>query len=204
MINKVKIYNRFNIEMFINSGGINFPYREYPWYLISIHTSDDDLLTPENKTILEEMGCKSAISLRFGDITDKQLAEMKPSHRDKLVNDKNITLFNTEQAKTVIGFLLYCSQDEQQGVLIAHCDAGVSRSGAIGTFAVDFFNLDYQEFTKENPHVRPNYYVLRLLRNAAGFKPLTLAELNERDAENKTIQDKETQQKIKEGGIFLP
>lgn len=49
--------------------------------------------------------------------------------------------------------------------LIIHCKAGVSRSGAIGLFANDFFRMDYHRFMERNPRVRPNQHVVRVLNN---------------------------------------
>lgn len=171
MIKEVKIYNRFNMDVFVHTGGLNFPYTDRPWYLISIHTDDDPLLTDVNQNVFKEMGCRSAISLKFWDITDTDAARISQQHGAQAEKfKKDMVLFSTEQAKTVIGFLSSCNQDdENDGILIVHCDAGVSRSGAVGTFAVDFFNLSYEDFIKANPYLRPNYYVLRILRKMAGM-----------------------------------
>lgn len=46
---------------------------------------------------------------------------------------------------------------------IVHCMAGISRSGAIGTFINDLTNGDYYKFKKLNPQIHPNQYVLGLL-----------------------------------------
>jgi len=205
MINEVKVYNRFNVENFIHTGGLHFPYMDRPWYLISIYSDDDILLTDKNKEIIKEMGCRLSISLSFWDITDKQalkISEGKDQHSKKL--QKGMTLFNTEQAKEVIGFLMLCDQDDDDGVLVVHCDAGISRSGAVGTFAVDFLHLDYQAFTKGNPFLRPNYYVLRVLRNVAGMTPATLADLKIRDEGTLESDEKGLEEKRKDGYIFLP
>lgn len=49
---------------------------------------------------------------------------------------------------------------------IVHCTAGISRSGAIGTFINDFYGGDTEEFKKQNPYVLPNGLVLMLLKRA--------------------------------------
>ena len=166
MINEVKIYNRFNIENSINTGGLNFLYMGRPWYLISIYTDGNILLTKKNKEIIKEMGCRSSVSLSFWDVTDKQASEISKStskHSKKLM--EKMTLFSIEQAETIIGFITLCDQDDEEDcVLVVHCDAGISRSGAVGSFICDYLGLNHKEFLKVNPQVLPNQYVLRLLK----------------------------------------
>ncbi len=48
--------------------------------------------------------------------------------------------------------------------MIVHCAAGVSRSGAVGLFVRDYFSLDYSEFKRQNPHIVPNLWVSKVLR----------------------------------------
>jgi len=185
MIKEVKIYNRFNMENFARFGGMHFPYVERPWYLVSIHTDEDDpFLTEKNTKLINDFGCLGSISLRFWDITDDQAISISEgtSERSKKLC-KEMKLFNKEQAKEVVGFLSAINQgDEEDGVLVAHCDAGISRSGAIGTFAVDFLRLDYQEFINSNPYIRPNYYVLRILRQLSDMTPKFTEECQRRDS----------------------
>ena len=127
MINEVKIYSRFNMENFARFDGMHFPYKERPWYLISIHTDEDVFLTNANKERLDKLGCRDAISLSFWDVTASQVEGfLSPDLKE------NAMLFNDAMAETVIGFIASCNQDdEQDGVLIVHCDAGISRSGAL-------------------------------------------------------------------------
>jgi predicted protein tyrosine phosphatase len=206
MINEVKIFNRFNMDMFAKTGGLNFPYHNRPWYLISIYSDDDLLLTDKNKEVFKEMGCRLALPLSFWDISDKQAVDISEGTDEQAKRlQKTMTLFSTEQAKLVIGFLTTCDQDDETDcVLVVHCDAGISRSGAVGTFAVDFLRLNYQEFTKGNPYLRPNYFVLRVLRNMAGMTPATVADLNVRDDKTLDADEEELKDKRKDGFIFLP
>ena len=46
-----------------------------------------------------------------------------------------------------------------------HCGAGISRSGAVGTFIQEISNTSYQEFFKMNQHITPNYHVLSTLHS---------------------------------------
>jgi predicted protein tyrosine phosphatase len=51
----------------------------------------------------------------------------------------------------------------ESGRLYINCHAGVSRSGALGTYAREYLDMDYQEFKNMNPHIVPNRHVLKVL-----------------------------------------
>lgn len=46
---------------------------------------------------------------------------------------------------------------------IVHCMAGISRSGAVGTFINDLVKGDFEKFSMNNPQIVPNVHVMRLL-----------------------------------------
>jgi predicted protein tyrosine phosphatase len=71
-----------------------------------------------------------------------------------------IKAFTIEQAKIVFNFI---KNNEDKTTFIIHCSAGISRSGAVGTFINDYFRQSYFEFLEKNPHILPNGHVLRLL-----------------------------------------
>jgi predicted protein tyrosine phosphatase len=48
-----------------------------------------------------------------------------------------------------------------------HCDAGVSRSGAVAKFMQEYLHLDYEEFRRENPQIVPNIAILKALTKLA-------------------------------------
>ena len=159
MIKKIKIYNRFCMDNFARTGGLNFPYTDKLWHLISIYgDGDGELLTDDTKEIFSDLGCKHFLSLNFWDITNQ-------------VDYPSGILFHKGQAKKVIAMIKTIQEEKEDSILVAHCQAGISRSGAIGTFACDYCGLDYGEFLKENPYIMSNPQVLRLLRNEAGMNP---------------------------------
>lgn len=202
MINEVKIYSRFEMENFARMGD-KFPYKERPWYLISIHSDpDDSFLTDFHKEAITELGCRDAVSLQFWDITDEQASKIMEAEDEQAKRlQEGLKLFGTEDAKTVMGFIMSSNQDDEaDGLLVVHCDAGISRSGAVGTFAVDFLRLDYQEFINKNTYIRPNYYVLRVLRRMSDMTPKFIEEAEHRDEE--TDKGKIYHGEI--GTIFLP
>lgn len=98
----------------------------------------------------------NVIKFVFDDATDEE---------NKLRVRKGLTelkLFNKEDAIRLIEFL---ETNKNITDLLVHCAAGQSRSGAIGTFANDYFGEEtYHEFMRNNPMVRPNYYILALIK----------------------------------------
>ena len=159
MIKEIKIYNRFNMEMFAR--GQRFPYSY--WYLISIH-SGDILVTPHVRKAFEEIGCQGIMSLEFWDITPTDRHTVLREHPDAI-------MFDESHAKKIIKFIKRVQEDKKDSTLVIHCHAGISRSGATGTFACDYCGLDYNAFLKINPDLNPNAYVLSMLKREAGMVP---------------------------------
>lgn len=75
-------------------------------------------------------------------------------------NKEMTKAFTTKQAEKLIEFL-----DNNQGAdtILIHCTAGISRSGAVGQFALDYLNGDKETFKINNSHICPNARVLRIL-----------------------------------------
>jgi len=198
MINEVKIYSRFEMGRFAQKTVLDFPYQNRPWYLISIHTDEEVFLTKQNQEIMAELGCRDSVSLSFWDVTEKQAKEF--------ISDDlrvNAMLFNDDLAETIIGFIASCNQDdEENGVLVVHCDAGISRSGACGVFAVDFLRLDYHKFILENNYIHPNPHVLNTLRRKAGLTPASIGDLKTRDDEAIAEYDAISRKMRDNGEIF--
>jgi len=161
MIKEIKIYPRYVMDQFAASGGMHFPYHDLPWHLISIYGDGEaDLLTNENKKVFQEMGCRHFLSLNFWDIVKQ--TDLPPGIG---------IVFHKGQAKQTVDMIKKIQEEKEDSVLVAHCSAGISRSGAIGVFACDYCRLDYGEFMKKNPSLMANPYVLRLLRREAGMIP---------------------------------
>ncbi len=74
--------------------------------------------------------------------------------------------FTSVQAKELLEFI---ESNKDKESCIVHCAAGISRSGAVGTFINDYFGENWFEFKKTNPHIHPNGLVLRLLKNELKF-----------------------------------
>jgi predicted protein tyrosine phosphatase len=80
---------------------------------------------------------------------------------------KTAKAFTPIQAKELLEFI---DNHKDKESCIVHCAAGISRSGAVGTFVNDYFSGDYFEFKRQNPYIHPNGLVLRLLKAAVAEK----------------------------------
>jgi hypothetical protein len=162
MITEVRVLCRMEMDD-IARNPYQFRFYGEDWGLISIHTSRE-YLTPETRKTLEMFNCLHMLSLDFWDVSDVDFPRVKAKHKDAI-------LFNESHANQVIETIKAMHEDERSMVLIVHCDAGVSRSGAVGEFAVDFCNLDYLAFKDKNPCVCPNSFIRRELRKLSGLCP---------------------------------
>ena len=86
-------------------------------------------------------------------------------NKEKDVHErKRFIYFNEEMARKVLDLLEHAREKNASSVLV-HCTAGVSRSGAVATFARDFFESpSIKEFTSENPWIVPNSTVMKKLK----------------------------------------
>lgn len=106
-----------------------------------------------------EKGKKNVLVIHFDDIEED-------------IDDAKwglIKAFTKEQAEEIISFL---EKQEDKISCILHCAAGISRSGAVGTFVNDYYRGDNSEFKRNNPHIHPNGLVLRLLNQVMREKSI--------------------------------
>ena len=101
------------------------------------------------------------LSMFFEDIRPEHLP-LLPILEDQF--GRNLVKFNETHADAIVNFLDQCHSRPEPETLYTNCVAGISRSGAIASFAVEVFNLDRHAFHKENPQILPNNLVLYLLR----------------------------------------
>lgn len=71
-----------------------------------------------------------------------------------------IEAFSYGHAKQILHFV---QANAHRKKCLVHCAAGISRSGAVGTFINDYFRADYADFKKRNPHIHPNGHILAML-----------------------------------------
>lgn len=71
-------------------------------------------------------------------------------------------LFTEEMAKSIKRFVQN-NKDKKQWVI--HCTMGQCRSGAVGECISDYLGNEYFKFKRDNPQIKPNVHVKKLLNN---------------------------------------
>lgn len=100
------------------------------------------------------------LNLTFCDIAPEDVPEDQRQRYPSMLPD---------DAVAVVDALKRWHKLDMRGNLIVHCHAGISRSGAVGTFATELLGLNIQQFQKAHPWIDPQPHVLNLLRVAAGL-----------------------------------
>lgn len=111
-----------------------------------------------------------AITLRFDDVSpDMFESEERFEQICKLMEGygRPYQLFNDAQALQVVSYVRELHEAQTKVNLHVHCTLGVSRSGAIATYAAQACNLDLGMFAVLNPQIQPNKLVLEKLCNTA-------------------------------------
>jgi predicted protein tyrosine phosphatase len=73
-------------------------------------------------------------------------------------------------AADIIKFIDIIQASPKKMVLLIHCTAGISRSGAIGEVISDYLGKNYKEFKQINPQILPNSYVKKIMKNVIDEK----------------------------------
>lgn len=77
-----------------------------------------------------------------------------------LLNGEPCVLFNDEHAQIIKEFV---EQNLNKKYWFIHCTMGQCRSGAIGDVLSEYFGINYSDFKKDNPQVKPNVLVKKIL-----------------------------------------
>lgn len=127
--------------------------------VISICSKKEDIIFTEE--IKKKLKCDDIITLVFADITETDL---------KIVPElsKRYPIFTADKAQEILNFLNHLQKKDIK-LLLVHCDAGISRSGAIGIFAVRYLGLDESEFRKKHKYIGPNSMVYDILMEVSGL-----------------------------------
>jgi predicted protein tyrosine phosphatase len=146
----VRVLNQTNFDLLLPKMGI---------LESSINTHKDkafiSITNPIGKHFFKN-NYSNVLNLEFDDATDEENLRRVREGLEEL------TLFDEEQAIEIINFI---EQNKHVETFYVHCLAGSSRSGAVGVFINDLYGDEsYFEFLNSNPIVRPNYYILALLK----------------------------------------
>jgi len=167
VINNIRVFSRYSTEKLISTEatwGL-----KSPWILISIYSgSKGPVIKAElDFDTLNAKGCIDYKAFEFHDITMKDFVRLKKEYHTK--NDK-LKVFTKSQAKKILSFLKQYHKYGMDMTLVVHCEAGVSRSGAVGLFACRLFGLDECRFRAMHPVINPNPHVFDTLCSVARVK----------------------------------
>ncbi len=127
--------------------------------IIAIASEEDKHVT---MTPAQAMKTAGLIKLTFADIT------MDPG------DDAAGVIFDDVMVSKIIEFVKE-AKDKAKNWIVS-CDAGISRSGAVGLWLARYLEQDEKAFYKKNPQVKPNPHVLRKLTRATMTVPLANPE----------------------------
>ncbi len=149
---KIFILNKKSFDdLMIRKGITNDNVEEYKnTFFISIN----DTCGTDEKPYFEN---KENVKTLFFDDVEKDLEVPVIGSNEKYVIVKT---FTEEQAKDLLKFI---DKHKNKKNCFIHCTAGISRSGAVGTFINEYIKGDKDEFKRTNPYIYPNEHVLRLL-----------------------------------------
>lgn len=93
--------------------------------------------------------------MHFGDFSEEFVA--------RVAHEGPTGIFTPYKAKKLYNFI---KRNKDKSIAICHCGAGISRSGAVGTFIHDLYGtVSYEEFKRKNPRILPNSHILKLLND---------------------------------------
>jgi len=151
---KINVVNKKLFDNLMKSNNITDLNVEQLKDSFFISITDTDKFSTSREPYFKE-NHENVINLSFDDCTeDGQPSPTQP---------EGTKAFNKDQALVLYKFIKKHLEKEQ---CIVHCMAGISRSGAVGTFINDITRGDYREFKRMNPQIVPNQHVKSLLNRA--------------------------------------
>ena len=92
--------------------------------------------------------------MHFGDYSEEYVY--------RTIHEGPTGLFNEYKAKKLYQFI---KKNKDKSMVVIHCGAGISRSGAVGTFIQDTYGtVSYEDFKRKNARIQPNNHILKLLQ----------------------------------------
>jgi predicted protein tyrosine phosphatase len=118
--------------------------------IISIYSLPDDELITMNRRVdlhVKNNHYKGVLSLMFWDADPETENNVKHP-------------FKQSHALEIKNWLDKFTEKDEEIKLLVHCDAGISRSGAVATFAANYLDIPFHD-----EYIKPNSYILRTLNN---------------------------------------
>lgn len=120
------------------------------------------IISITNPTSNNESDVDPLVTQEYSDRIAFQFHDVEGSPEDF---DPSTVFFNRTMAARIAEFLKTANENNpySEDLLVVNCHMGISRSGAVASFARSVFNLDYSTWKRQNPQVIPNLLVLNLL-----------------------------------------
>jgi predicted protein tyrosine phosphatase len=141
--------------------------------LISISTTHaQKIITSDNhRETLRSYGVHDWLELSFADVYPHEF----PVYLAQLSDPSGHALFSHEHARAIVSFVDRW-KDREVDRLLAHCDMGKSRSGAVIAWAYHYLSKNglaewtQEQFWGKNPRISPNRHVARVLCEVSGLE----------------------------------
>lgn len=172
LISKVIVASRFDVVRYMHDiKGGSLDKLSGPFVLISCygnthnHISDNPKLelipqvlikNEHNEKLLRDRGMVDYLNVFCDDITKEEFDSVHETEPGEYI----LKLFDEQNAQDVVEFVLKYARIDLS--LVVHCTAGVSRSGAIGTWACHILGIDIATLPN---YIDPNPYMLNMLMN---------------------------------------
>ena len=114
------------------------------------------IVDPEEEPIFEQ-DTDRIITLRFHDLDPQWPVDPERDPRPSYV------FMSADQARQIVDYVLRFHAHPAPWEFLVNCMAGISRSGAVGTFVQRVVGIPAEQFLTQNTGLRPNPYVLKLL-----------------------------------------
>jgi len=157
---RVHILNKNGFDHIMKQNGIDDSNVEQFNSILFISITDTDNFIDRKEPYFKE-NHDNVINLSFDDVEHD--GEPSPTNFGK-----GTRAFSEKQAKQLYEFI---KKNREVETCLVHCMAGISRSGAVGTFINGYCRGDWERFKRDNPQIAPNARVSRML-NAARYNDL--------------------------------
>jgi hypothetical protein len=140
------------------------------WALISIYRNPEKpiIKNEDDIKVLRSKGCTKVLSVCFGDYTDTEYKLYVSLYKTA---PKHINIITKVQACSIVRFIRRLPKQGNIKTLVVQCKAGISRSGAVGLYALRIYGLNENEFMRSGL-IRPNFFIYSMLSKI--YNPIKL------------------------------